>query len=117
LKCIIVSNKYYIDNYIMKLTTSHYVFLIIVFILSFAYNVKINYMKDATFIEELKLYWGENCYHIHHWITFSFIIFIVILVQISPPIISYIIIAFSLGAIIEDFLFSDIFIIKEMCVN
>jgi hypothetical protein len=110
------NNKNRVTSLFNSLSSTIFI-VIAVFVLSLAYNIKINYMKEPTFIEELKLYWGKECYHIHHWITFSLIIGLILIVQYTPPIISYIIIAFSLGAIVEDFLFSDIFVVKEMCIN
>ncbi len=87
----------------------------LMFLMSFLYNIKLNYIKKPTYIEELKLYWGNKCYHIHHWITFSIIITLILISMYAPRIISYMIIAFSLGSIAEDFLFHDIFILKESC--
>lgn len=112
-----MKNKTFPMFYIFDTLTTTILIILAVFVLSLAYNIKINYMKDPTFIEELKLMWGDNCYHIHHWITFSGVILLILIALYTPPIISYIIIAFSLGAIAEDFLFGDIFIIKEMCIN
>lgn len=101
----------------VKSFTTTILIFVAVFVLSLAYNIKINYMKDPAYIEELKLMWGDNCYHIHHWITFSSIIGLILIALYAPRIISYMIIAFALGAIAEDFLFSDVFIIKEMCIT
>ena len=105
------------SSILKSLFSSTFLILIAIFVLSLAYNIKLNYMKEPTYLEELKLFWGNNCYHIHHWITFSAIIALILIPIYAPRIISYMIIAFSLGAIAEDFLFSDIFIIKEMCIN
>jgi hypothetical protein len=91
--------------------------IIIIFLISFAYNMKLNYIKKPTYIEELKLYWGNKCYHIHHWITFSVVIGLILIGMYAPRMISYIIIAMSLGSIAEDFLYNDIFILKENCTN
>ena len=91
------------------------IFVVIMFLISFAYNIKLNYMKKPSYIEELKLYWGNHCYHIHHWITFSMVIILILISIFAPRIVPYTIIALSLGAIAEDFLYHDIFILKESC--
>ena len=63
--------------------------------------------------KKLILFWNKKIYHIHHWITFSMIIFLLILGAILPTPILYICIGLSLGTICEDFLFDDIFKIEK----
>lgn len=91
------------------------ILLFLVLSISFMYNIQLNYIRNPLYIEELRLIWGPRCYHIHHLITFSGIILLLLIGKYSPSIITYIIIMLCLGSIAEDFLFSDIFIIREPC--
>ena len=64
---------------------------------------------------KLILEWKKFCYHIHHWITFSFFIIIINLINIIPFNGKRILTCLCLGVILEDFTFNGIFKIKEKC--
>lgn len=50
-----MKNKTFPMFSIFDTLTTTILIILAVFVLSLAYNIKINYMKDPTFIEELKL--------------------------------------------------------------
>ena len=87
----------------------------IVFIIVFLYAVKINYDKVPSFKEELKLYWGKSCYHIHHWITYTLFILLILLGKTHINYIINTLIAIFLGFICEDFLYRNIFQLRIHC--
>ena len=62
--------------------------------------------------QHLILTWNSQDYHIHHWITFSIIILLLILGRYCPFYIFLMLIGLSLGCALEGFLFSDWYIIK-----
>jgi len=75
----------------------------------------INYLpkvKGSKKPQKLLLYWGWNTYHIHHWITFSLVILILLLGRYSNKTLFHILIGVSLGCIFEGFLFKDFLKIK-----
>ena len=63
------------------------------------------------------LFWNKSCYHIHHWITISIIISILIVTHHLHHNIFYGIIACLLGIMMEDLVYPlrRIFQIKESC--
>lgn len=79
------------------------------FILAYVLNFK-SKKKQA-----LMLIWDEKCFHIHHWITYSFIIVIILLTKYYSISIDYLVVFFLLGLVLEDFLYRDIFQIREKC--
>ena len=62
--------------------------------------------------QHLILTWNSQEYHIHHWITFSVIIVLIMIGRYSSFYLFLCIIGFSLGCILEGFLFSDWYKIK-----
>ena len=92
-------------------------FLFISMICSFLVMVFINYIpsfKKSTFRQELDLFIGKKCYHIHHWISALFILFIILLVKnIKKKSVYHIIIGTLLGCILEDFLFRNVFSLRN----
>lgn len=64
---------------------------------------------------KLILQWKKFCYHIHHWITFTFFIVVINLINIIPFTQKKILTYLFLGVILEDFTFKGIFKIKEKC--
>ena len=91
--------------------------LIILFtVISFIITYIINYLpkiKGCSKPQKLLLYWGNNIYHIHHWITFSLVILILLLGRTSNQMFFHIFIGISIGCIIEGFLFKDFLKIKK----
>ena len=82
-------------------------------ILGFLIAYFLNYKSSKK--QALMLIWNEKCFHIHHWITYSFIIAIILLTKYYTISIDYLIVFFLVGLILEDFLYRDIFQIREKC--
>ena len=98
------------------LTDRRYIGLFLVFLVTFMLFTKFNFLKRDSFKEELLLVWGENtCYHIHHWITFSIFLVLMYLSRYSNTTTFYVFVTMVVASISEDFLFRDIFQIKEKC--
>lgn len=57
--------------------------------------------------QHLILTWNSSEYHIHHWITFSIIIMLLIIGRYSSFYLLILIIGLSSGCILEGFLFDD----------
>ena len=68
--------------------------------------------KKKSYSKKLILTWNSKHYHIHHWITFSIIILLLLIGKYAPKTIMYVFIGLSLGSIFEDFLFDNIFKIE-----
>tara|TARA_A100001035_G_C27558946_1_gene397668 strand:+ start:326 stop:628 length:303 start_codon:yes stop_codon:yes gene_type:complete len=94
---------------------------ITLFIISFASSFILAYFihylphindKNQEYTKKLILTWNSKKYHIHHWITFSLVIIILLLGKFSPDWLIIIFIGLCLGTIFEDFLFDDIFKIE-----
>ena len=62
--------------------------------------------------QHLILTWNSQDYHIHHWITFSIIIILLIIGRYCPLYIFLMVIGLSVGCILEGFLFNDWYQIK-----
>ena len=91
-------------------------------VLGFIFAYKFNYSpikkhgKNIKYRQELDLFIGKTCYHIHHWIYFSImLIFFFIGKYENTNFISNIIMGSLIGFIFEDFLFGDVFWIKNNC--
>jgi len=57
--------------------------------------------------QHLILTWNSQEYHIHHWITFSIIILLIIIGRYVSFYLIVILVGLSFGCIIEGFLFDD----------
>ncbi len=68
--------------------------------------------KEKKYSKKLILTWNSKQYHIHHWITFSIVILLLLLGRYAHISIFYVFIGLSLGTIFEDFLFDNIFKIE-----
>jgi hypothetical protein len=93
---------------------SLYIYLLL-FIISLTLSITINYNKAGKFKEELKLIWGDKCFHIHHWITYSIFIVLILLGTTKNKILIYSIITILFAIICEDFLYRNILKIREKC--
>jgi len=82
---------------------------IIIFIISFFVILYINYFKKKNEKQKLILYWKRDGYHIHHWITYALIIFIMICSRYTTNYIFQIFLTIFFAFIIEGFLFNDVF--------
>ena len=68
--------------------------------------------KEKKYTKKLILTWNSKQYHIHHWITFSIIILLLLIGKYVPTPVLLVLIGLSLGTIFEDFLFDNIFKIE-----
>jgi len=91
-------------------------------VLGFVFAYKFNYSpnkkhgKDINYRQELDLFIGKTCYHIHHWIYFSILLIVFCLGKYDETYyLSNIIMGALIGFIFEDFLFADVFWIKNNC--
>jgi hypothetical protein len=84
-------------------------------IISFIFSVLINFTKASSYKEELILYWGQDCFHIHHWLFMSCFILLLLIGRHCPDFVLYAFIAILLGAILEDFLYRNVLQIRTSC--
>ena len=91
---------------------------IIIFILSFLLILKINYYNNKNKTQKLILYLGKNCYHIHHWLLLTLLIYFMYVIRyIDLKYFEAINIIF-LAFILEGLLFKDRFnFFHKFCVN
>lgn len=93
------------------------VFLFISIIIGYIICYYLNYLPQQNDLlkqkkQHLILTWNSQSYHIHHWITFSIIILLIIIGRYSSFYLIIIIIGFSFGCALEGFLFDDWYKIK-----
>ena len=79
------------------------------FFLAYILNYK------STKKQALMLIWNDKCFHIHHWISYGIILLAMLFIKFFPMEIDYIAIFFIVGLILEDFLYRDIFQVREKC--
>ena len=93
-------------------------FKIFLFIISFLLILKINYFGSNNKVQKLILHFGKHCYHIHHWFSFTILIFFMYFVRNCKLIyFESLIIIFS-AFILEGFLFKDFYIFfYKNCIN
>jgi hypothetical protein len=87
----------------------------LIFIIVLLLSVRVNYDKKKSYREELKLYWGKYCFHIHHWITYSLFIMLIMIGKYNNELMVNSTIAVLLAIIAEDFLYGNIFNLREKC--
>lgn len=87
----------------------------LLFIIALLLAIRINFEKKKSFREELKLYWGKYCFHIHHWITYSLFILLIIIGKYNSELMVNSTIAVLLAIILEDFLYGNVFSLREKC--
>ena len=115
-----VSLKQQIINFVKKhkVYINYFIALLIGFLFAYFANYNSKTKQVLAFI------YKDKCYHIHHWITYGVIILFVLLSKyLATKYINHIIsikldnlILFFLGGLIlEDFLYRDIFQIREKC--
>lgn len=85
------------------------------FLITLLLSIRINYDKKKSYREELKLYWGKYCFHIHHWITYSLFILLILIGKYNSELMVNTTIAVLLAIILEDFLYGNIFNLREKC--
>lgn len=89
-------------------------------IIGFLFAYKSNYVGNSTTsnstLQELVLFIDNECFHIHHYIWISFLIFALYLGKyLNKNIIFNIIVAFLVGCALEGFMFKDWMLIKNNC--
>ena len=91
--------------------------LLITLITGFLFAYVINYLpRNRTYRQELDLFIGKKCYHIHHWITLGIILGVFLIGYYNKSIILfYSVVGIMLGLIFEDFLFRDFLKIRNNC--
>ena len=99
------------DKLINKITANKN--YILVTILGFILAYQVNY--KSTTPQALYLIWDKNCYHIHHWITYSILIILLLLYKHYSIDIEYLFIFFLIGLSLEDFLYRDVLKIRVNC--
>ncbi len=85
------------------------------FIIALLLAIRVNYEKKRSYREELKLYWGKYCFHIHHWLTYSLFILLILIGRYNSDLMVYSTIAVLLAIILEDFLYGNVFSLREKC--
>ena len=90
-------------------------YYILLFSISFLLTAKINYFNNKSKIQKVILRWNDACFHIHHWITFTIILFAFISGRYLTDLWFNFIIAIIFGIIAESFLFKDVFDVKKTC--
>jgi hypothetical protein len=85
------------------------------FIITLLLSIRVNYEKKKSYREELKLYWGKYCFHIHHWLTYTLFILLILIGRYNSDLMVYSTLAVLLAIILEDFLYGNVFILREKC--
>lgn len=88
------------------------ILLVISIIIGFKICYYLNYLPQQNDPlkqkkQHLILTWNSQEYHIHHWITFSIIIMLIIIGRYLSFYLLVILIGLSFGCILEGFLFDD----------
>ena len=88
------------------------ILLVISIIIGFKICYYLNYLPQQNDPlkqkkQHLILTWNSQEYHIHHWITFSIIILLIIIGRYVSFYLLVILIGLSFGCILEGFLFND----------
>ena len=93
-------------------------FKIFLFIISFLLILKINYFGSAKKVQKLILHFGKHCYHIHHWFSFTVLIFFMYFIRNCKLIYFESLVVIFLAFILEGFLFKDFYIFfYKNCIN
>lgn len=93
----------------------HCIIYVVLFSVALLLSVRVNYEKKRWFKEELKLYWGMYCYHLHHFITYSLFIGLILLGRYANSFFTNCIIVILLGILVEDFMYGNVFQLREKC--
>ena len=88
--------------------------MLIGIILGFIILVFLNYFPSRkNYKEELDFFIGKHCFHINHWVSLSIIILFVMVGRLASLKHYRFLIGILLGAILEDFMFRNIFNIRN----
>ena len=96
-----------------RIITNILLFTLLGFIIAYYFNLKKGRKKQN--LQELILLINKNCYHIHHFITFSILIIFMLIGKYISNKLLLIIISFLIGLSLEDLLYKDWNIIKNNC--
>lgn len=94
---------------------NHLIIYAVLFAIALILSIRVNYEKKRWYKEELKLYWGLYCYHLHHFITYSFFIGLILLGRYANSFYTNCVIVILLGILVEDFFYGDVFKLREKC--
>ena len=94
---------------------NHLIIYTVLFAIALILSIRVNYEKKRWYKEELKLYWGLYCYHLHHFITYSFFIGLILLGRYANSFYTNCVIVILLGILVEDFFYGDVFKLREKC--
>ena len=92
-------------------------FIIVSLFLGLILSYRFNYSKkNDKSVQEILLVVNKTCYHIHHYIWLSIVIVCILIGRyIRSDRIIFCIIAFALGSCLEDFFYTDWYLIKGNC--
>jgi len=102
-------------EYLKKIYNKHTKSIISLFAVIFGFFLAYMFNYKSSKKQALMLIWNEKCFHIHHWITYGILLLAMLFVKFFPMDIDYIAIFFIVGLILEDFLYRDIFQVREKC--
>ena len=82
---------------------------IIILLLSIIVGIIITYFVNykSKKVQKLILYWDKNKYHIHHWITYSVLIFFLLLGSFLPFSVLLVLIGLGIGCNIVSCFYKD----------
>ena len=107
---------------IFNFLINDYVIIFIAAIIGFILAVVINYIPskhhhmDKSYRQEIDLFIANNCYHIHHWMSLTLVLLFLFIGKFySDTYFFIILIGLLIGIILEDFLFGDVFKIRNNC--
>ena len=83
------------------------------FLVGFGFTYFLHHKHSGN--KKLVLQWEDNCYHIHHWITFFVIMGILHYVCEISHHTKLLMYYFLFGVVCEDLLFKNLFKIKSRC--
>jgi hypothetical protein len=100
-------NKLIINNY-----------KIVIFLISFFFIFKINYLGSKNYKQKLVLHLGNNCFHIHHWLTLILLIFLMYFIRYTKYIYFETLIIIFSAFVFEGLLFGDFYkFFYKNCIN
>tara|TARA_X000000950_G_C13628830_1_gene542571 strand:- start:300 stop:692 length:393 start_codon:yes stop_codon:yes gene_type:complete len=105
-KIISVIMLYMVKFNISNINISYLMALITGFVIAYFVNYR------AKTAQAVYLILDKSVYHIHHWMFLSVLILAMVVYKNLPHGVDYIFIAFLVGVILEDGLYSDVFKIK-----
>lgn len=93
---------------------------LIVFIFAFLFMTYYNYFKpkDFNYKQKIILFWGEDCFHLHHWLSLTILIIIMVFSRYSSLYAFEIAVVILVAFILEGFMFGNFLnIFYKRCEN